>query len=364
MKLIFDNIIFSLQKTGGISVVWYELIKRAIEDSEIQTKFIESKNHNLFRKFLNIPNSSLIKNSFDFIPINIQRYLNPIKVEPNGIFHSSYYRTAHNSKIINVTTVHDFTYEYFRKGFPKWLHSLQKANAIKNSKRVICVSENTKKDLLKFNPNTEPTKIHVIYNGVNEVYQVIKNADKNLKNLIPFSKNEYSLFVGDRKSGYKNFIIAVKACRKVKIPLVLVGGGMLNYTESSFLTHELGANNFIHLKGLENSQLNILYNNAFCLLYPSFYEGFGIPVIEAQKAGCPVIAVNISSIPEVIGPVSTLLENPTVENIAEMMNQLKDDSDFTNTQIKIGLKNSSRFSWDKCYQETKQVYKQLYAEYF
>jgi len=364
MKLYLDNIIFSLQKAGGISVVWYELLKRVLNDSDYDARFLENVNENIFRAKINIPKELILKNPLSKFPLKIQRYLNPNYVDAKGIFHSSYYRIINNPRIVNVTTVHDFTYEYYRRGLPKWVHSYQKAEAIKRANKIICVSENTKNDVLKFIPNVQSSKIHVIYNGVDDTYRVISNPDKNLKDLIPFSKNEFSLFIGDRKSGYKNFEVATRACKKIKTPLVIVGGGFLTKVEASFLVNELGVNNFIHLKGIENNQLNILYNNAFCLLYPSLYEGFGIPILEAQKAGCPVIAVNKSSIPEVIGPVSTLIENPTVENIVEMMLQLKNYSNFTTRQIEIGLVNSSRFSWDKCYQETKQVYKQLYEEYF
>lgn len=364
LHVSFDNIIFSLQKAGGISVVWYELLKRILNDPDFDARFLEESNENIFRAKMNIPQELILKKSLSKFPLQIQRYLNPNQIDIDGIFHSSYYRTIDNPRIANVTTVHDFTYEYYKSGIAKTIHSVQKYRAIKKADRIICVSENTKKDLLKFYPDVKPSKIHVIYNGVDEIYQVLQNSDKNLKKIIPYTKDEYSLFIGDRKSNYKNFLVALKACRKTKTPLVIIGGGLLSKKESIFLKEEFGANNFIHLEGIENNQLNILYNNACCLLYPSLYEGFGIPVLEAQKAGCPVIAANSSSIPEVIGPVSTLIENPTVENIAEMMLQVKNNAQFGNGQIKIGLENSSRFSWNKCYKETKQVYKQLYEEFF
>lgn len=363
MDIIFDNIIFSLQKAGGISVVWYELLKRALKDESLILEFIESFNSNIFRKDLVIPDHKILTSLNSNLPLILQRYYNPKRIKSPGIFHSSYYRVAKGSNIKNVTTVHDFTYEYYRKGLPKKIHSIQKYHAIQKSERIICVSNNTKYDLIKLYPEIDQTKIKVVYNGVDNAYQILPdNTIQNLKALISFQSKEYILFVGDRLSSYKNFKVVAETCKKTACPIVIVGGGKITHEEKKYLDSMNVAYN--HLSGINNSKLNILYNHALCLLYPSLYEGFGIPVIEAQRAGCPVIAANFSSIPEVIGPVDTLLSEPSVERISELINQLKNNTVFAATQIKIGLSNSKRFSWDKSYNETKKVYKEIYEEYF
>ena len=136
MDLIFDNIIFSLQKAGGISVVWTELLKRVLKDPSLNACFIEEPNHNIFRKSLEISENLILKNPPSLFPLTLRRYLNP-QINKEGIFHSSYYRTVTNHNVINITTVHDFTYEYFRSGIPKLIHSNQKGNAIQNSKKII-----------------------------------------------------------------------------------------------------------------------------------------------------------------------------------------------------------------------------------
>jgi mannosyltransferase len=361
VNVFFDNIVFALQYTGGVSVVWKELLKRVLCDSDITSRFIDFKTQNLFRQQLDIPTTSIVKNSLIKYPIKIQRYINPKLASDQGIFHSSYYRTVNNKNIINITTVHDFTYEYFRRGIPRIVHHQQIGNAIKSSQKIICVSNNTKSDLIHFYPDIKEDKIAVVYNGVSEEYHHLTQSEKLKTSYhIPFQTGEYVLFVGDRKSLYKNFNIAVKSCAIAKSPLVIVGGGYLSKNEKFFLDRTLGATNYFQLIGIDNVQLNILYNQAAFLLYPSIYEGFGIPVLEAQKAGCPVICSNKSSLPEVAGKGAIMLNDITPDNIAEILKQNNSRSADINAMINEGYVNSEHFSWDRSFQQTKQAYSEFY----
>lgn len=358
MNIVYDNIIFSLQRSGGISVVWAELLKRAINDKKLSLKFIEYDNSNLFRRELNIDNHLLINNSI--LPLNIKRYMNVKKHNDNVIFHSSYYRIMNGNNVSNITTVHDFTYEYYREGIAKKIHMLQKSNAIYNSDRIICVSENTKNDLFKFYPDINREIVSVVYNGVDSQYFFIDhNTDIELNKLIPFSAQKYLLYVGDRKSLYKNFYFAIDICNSINMPLVFVGGGVLTSKEKMLLDNKLGAKSYYHLSLIDNCKLNLLYNNALCLIYLSSYEGFGIPVVEAQSAGCPVVALNKSSIPEVIGDVDTIFNELNLNDVCHVISKLKNDSNFRADQCVKGLKNSKRFSWDKTYDGIKQNYIQI-----
>lgn len=356
MKLILDNLIFSLQKSGGISVVWYELLLRLMK-SPIEIHYLNYLNENIFCKELNFTRNSIIKTDSSFLLV-LKRYFSPyIKFNEPFIFHSSYYRTCDNPNAINITTVHDFTYEYYESGFRKRLHSWQKNKAIRHSDYIICISENTKKDLLKFLPDIDESKIRVIYNGVSNDYFRIKNKSE-LK--IPYGLNKYVLFVGARNE-YKNFKLAVKAIAQTELKLVIVGP-LLNENEKMFVEKCFEDPQRYHCTGrISNSELNKLYNCAYALLYPSMYEGFGIPVIEAQKAGCPVIAYNASSIPEIIGKTPLLLQRLCIDEIINRISLLKD----THTREQIisdGLENAKRFTWDKMYEQVIELYNDAWSQ--
>jgi glycosyltransferase involved in cell wall biosynthesis len=363
MNIFLDNIVFSLQKQGGISVFWYEFLNRIMHDPDFNCKFIDTSNDNIFRKQLNISLPNVLNNRLNIIPVTVQRYINPT-INDKGIFHSSYYRVGKGSQVCNVTTVHDFTYEYYFKGLPKLVHHAQKKNAILSSKKILCVSNNTKTDLLRFYPNLKEQQIEVIYNGVSEDYFPL--PDKNsafMDSTFGRDFKEYVLFVGKREDAYKNFDMVVDACKLTKSKLLIVGGGHLSLSEVAMLDVQLGLHQYKQIAGVTNVQLNEIYNNASFLVYPSLYEGFGISILEAQKSGCPVICSNTSSIPEIAGKGACLLEKISALKIADILLQKKSRNDTTKSIVDEGYLNSQLYSWDKCYQETKQVYLDMYAEF-
>lgn len=357
MKLYLDNIIFSIQKSGGISVVWHEMIIRLLKKSNYQIYFIDftGSEKNIFRREISLDNNSVYY--FNGSNVLFYRYFDLFfKTNEIFIFHSSYYRICKNVNAINITTIHDFTYEKFGRGLKKYIHIWQKYKAIRRSKKVICISYNTKLDLIRYVKGIDESKISVIYNGVSDDYFII---DNKISSKFPFDIYKYIVFVGSRVS-YKKFDFCVDVVSKTDYKLVIVGSE-LSLKESRYLESKMKKNNFILLKNISNLDLNIIYNGAFCLFYPSSYEGFGIPVIEAQKAGCPVIAYNGSSIPEIIGDKSLLFDNYNIEEVIEKIGMLVNEEDRERI-ISKGIENSKRFSWENTYNELIDIYEEVWNE--
>ena len=307
MQVIYDNIIFSLQRYGGISVVWNELLQRAREDKD------------------------LVLTELDYsasAPRFMERYRVPAyHAQTPAVFHSSYFRILPQPGVLNVTTVHDLTYHFYRRGLAKAVHLWEEQRTLQHSEAVICISENTKRDLLRFYPWVSEERVHVVYNGVSDAFHPMPE--------IP--KKGFLLFIGNSAVPYKRFDVAQEVARLTGLEL------------------KTAAN-------VSREELNTLYNEAVCLLYPSDYEGFGLPILEAQKAGCPVIAQNNSSIPEVIGPQGLMVRHDTPQRMAlEMADRVRELLSRPNQSlIAAGLENAKRFSWDSTYAQTKQVYENIY----
>lgn len=349
MNIIYDNIIYSLQRYGGISVVWSHLVTHVIQKIKgVRIMEYDDAQQNISRKSISLPEEIMIHISSKWM--KLKRYFNPsipkeVKLEGKFIFHSSYYRTLNHPDAINVTTVHDFAYEFFVKNpIIRFMHCQQKHRAIRNSDHVVCISQNTRNDLLRLLPDVSPEKVSVIYNGVDRKFYRLENA----------SQGDYAFFVGNRDR-YKNFMAIIQPLAECGIPLKIAGKPLLK--------HEVEAMESCHLQyeycGLvTDDELNRLYNSAFFLMYTSLYEGFGLPVLEAQTAGCPVIALNTSSIPEVIGDKRMLIDEVTTKAISEKVALLRDPA-FRNEVIETGLRNANNFSWQKMADEYTRLYETL-----
>ena len=175
MKIVLDNIIYNLQRAGGISVYWYELTNRLLLLEKDEVEIYGKKNDNIFGRQLKVNMKVESK-----LPNRCVRYL-PFrkKLSPKSIFHSSYYRIALQEDVVNIVTVHDFIYERFRKGLPRWIHEFQKAFAVRRADGIICISENTKNDLLRYFPEIGEKRIKVIF-LIGLVFTILKLIRKGI----------------------------------------------------------------------------------------------------------------------------------------------------------------------------------------
>jgi mannosyltransferase len=309
-----------------------------LADGDVESYFIvsDAKKDNIYWNKLNLPNDRIV--CYNKL-MNRYRSVN-YKETRKHIFISSYYRYSKNKNARNITVVHDFTYEFFSKGLRKFIHHWQKMKAIYKSEKVICISNNTQNDLKKFAKNNVDSI--VVYNGISSNYRLMNDEDKtatmelfesNIAEII--QKKKFVLFVGQR-SGYKNWKEAVKLFKQLpnEYYMISVGGKELSKEESELLG-EAQSRHF-KLNNIAEEQLCLLYNNAYCLLYLSEYEGFGLPVAEATQCGCPVVAMNRSSIPEIAN------ENSLVYMVEKI--------EFLPLDLKHG-DSVNRFSWNDTYKK-------------
>lgn len=329
-RVAIDGIISALQSYGGITVYFKEILKNLDDDSYQVFEYDENN--------IQFGHSQVLKARI------LERYRSAILPRNDyTLFHSSYYRLPENKEIPVVTTVHDFTYEKYVTGIARNIHLYQKYKAIKNSDAVICISNNTAEDLLKYCP-IDDSKIFVIHNGVSDNYYKYKGSVGSYNNEV--------LFVGARR-GYKNFDLAVRVLHLTpELKLGIVGGGEISEHEKNMLESLIPGRYKIY-GHIEECKLNELYNSAFCLLYPSEYEGFGIPVLEAMRAGCPVIAVCSSSIPEVAGDAALLVNTAEIYNFKEAIMELMISR---HKYCLSGLVQASKFSWNNTAAQTKNIY--------
>jgi mannosyltransferase len=334
--ITFDGVIFSLQRTGGISVLFKEIIRRLPTDSYRLVGFRDT------------PIGELGHSNYEPREARpLERYRRADFGENSSVFHSTYYRlpTARGPKV--VTTVYDFVYERFASWPSRFVHSWQKRRAIAGADRIICISESTRRDLLELMGHTYEDRTVVIPLAAAEVFRPLTGVERRPQ----------ALFVGTRVA-YKNFDAVVKAVSMLPdVSLMIVGGGPLTKREHELLTRYLEGR--FHAAGyLSDSELNDEYNRSLCLVYPSRYEGFGIPILEAMRAGCPVIAFNGSSIPEVAGTAALMLERGDADEIRAGLARLM-GNEFRRDMITRGIARGAGFSWNATYANTMAVYDEL-----
>ena len=266
-----------------------------------------------------------------------------------------------------VMTIHDLSFmlfpEMFISTYRLYLKILMPLS-VKRADLIIAVSEHTKQDIIKILKVPEE-KIKVIYEGAEERFYkshspyLIKSFIK--KNNLP---EKFILFVGtlEPRKNLKGLLKAYSIySKRTDKPLKLVLTGMKGwlYNDVFELIETLNLKDNVIFTGyLSDDEMPYLYNAASLFVYPSFYEGFGLPVVEAMACGTPVIASNVSSLPEVLGNAGILIDPNNIEEIALAIQNILEDDKFRHELIEKGLTRAKDFSWDKAAQETIKIYKE------
>jgi glycosyltransferase involved in cell wall biosynthesis len=285
-----------------------------------------------------------------FVPSMMERF------QPD-IVHETYYsqkrKASAGTKV--VLTVFDMIHERFPDSFRSWdSTSMEKAVAVERADHVVCISEQTRKDLIELFV-VDQAKTSVIHLGFSLTKQSV--------DWTPVRDRPYLLFVGSR-GGYKNFesllhTYAANPALHHDYDLVAFGGGSLNAREKA-LVAKLGIpfERMRHLSG-DDSVLSGLYRRAALFVYPSRYEGFGIPPLEAMSFDCPVVCSNTSAIPEVVGDAAEFFDPDSIESIGRAIERVLNDEALRQTLVAGGRERVKQFSWERCAEQTFAVYRGL-----
>ena len=365
LKIAFDHQIFSIQGYGGISRYFYELARLIplVEDGGAEARVIAPLYANEYLK----RGSGLSKLSGLYVKQlpytrKIIRWANHLlspfefaKYCPDVIHETYYSAGALGAKdVARILTVYDMIHELFPGNFSSRDSTRRnKKIAIDRADHIICISENTRRDLIRL-LDVDPNKISVVYLGHSLAVAETRCAEG--------ARSPYLLYVGSR-SDYKNFSGFIEAYGgsqflRNNVNVVAFGGGAFTDSERALFRKNQVSDNSISQIGGGDDLLAEYYRDAALFVYPSLYEGFGIPPLEAMSHGCPVVCSGTSSIPEVVGDAAVLFDPYSVDSMMECIERTLIDSRARESMSSKGFERIQAFSWEKCAKETLDVYKE------
>ncbi|EOQ98068.1 glycosyltransferase, group 1 family protein [Leptospira wolbachii serovar Codice str. CDC] len=398
MKILFDHQIFFQNQYGGISKIFLEIFKR-LDDKKIEyscsvdlsgyTEGIIFEKYT--KKLINrvsffslytaykvgivllqklkfpIPDFILSKDS-GVKRLSLSKQIMCLNEEVNDailkdeytVFHPTYYHRyflpllkKSNTKM--VLTIHDCVHEIFPEFYGSNNFILRNREILSvAADKIVCVSHSTKADFLRLYSHIPEEKVSVIYNAGDLSKEPILNPS-------PFDK-EYLLFVGNRGE-YKNFNFLLKAFslipKEKNLYLVCAGGKKFSPHEQYEINNMNLEKQVVHVSFSSETTLANLYRNAKLFIYPSLYEGFGIPILEAMSVGCPVFCSQINVFKEVAGDAAEFFDPLNPSALSDLLVESLDSIEKLNSLRVKGFTRVQNYSWEKCADSYLKIYKEL-----
>ena len=396
MKILYDTQCFNMQKFGGISRYFCEIMKNLPKEFEFSLPCIYSDNEylkqanlvnlkefkdpNSFECFLpginfigkqrlyslkkRLLSSRFLKNKFrqqniSPIIVNRQECIKALQNQDFDIFHPTYfdpYFLEYIGQKPFVLTIHDMIYELY----PEFFSNADKI--IKNKKlladkaaKIIAVSNKTKEDIIKFYGSSFADKTEVVYHGSS--LKTPDSANESIDFRTQFGR--YFLYTGSRNV-YKNFLFMIESCAEFLIEkdlkIVCSGAPFTDGEKGLFDTLNI-SDRVIHCFASDN-ELFWLYKNAWAFIFPSYYEGFGIPILEAFEGETPCLLANSSCFPEIAGDAALYFDPKNKNEIVSAMSQILDEN-IADNLVEKEKERLKDFSWEKTAEQTADVYKNL-----
>lgn len=357
--ILYDNQIFDLQRFGGISRYFCEIIQRLHLDYDIAVRYSLNyyiANWSLGKHRIPLPRFIFKYYRKHLLLKNRELTKQLLQTSHAYLFHPTYYDPSfleHIGEHPYVVTVHDMIHERLSNQFPDAEETINnKREVITRANRIIAISENTKKDIIEL-LHIHPDKIDVIYHGTS-----MKSFSGKHTLQLP---EKYLLFVGDR-TAYKNFNRFLHSfatlCAEDEELFLVCTGNKFNKSEKDLLSTLNIENKVIQIKA-SDKRLCELYSRAELFVFPSLYEGFGIPILEAYACCCPVALSNNSCFPEIAGEAGVYFDPYSEQSIIEAIKEVIYNKERKMELIRLGEDRLRLYSWEKAAAQTEESYKKV-----
>ncbi len=366
MKVLYDHQCFTQQQYGGVSRYHYQLIKELskLQDVEV-TLSLKYSNNFYIKEDESFEVKQFFPNHNFYLKRTLLDYLNrfstnhALKDGDYDIFHPTYYNPYFLNHINNkpfIITVYDSIHEKY----PEIINSIDKT--LENKKvllykagLILAISNSTKNDLIRLY-NLPPEKIEVVYLAASLNKEMSVNKEQlNLP-------QKYLLYVGNRDfyKNFNNFLLAVEALLRDNSDIFLIsaGGGVFNADELKLFESKKLKNKILY-KSADDTSLATLYSNALAFVFPTLYEGFGIPALEAMNCDCPVIMSNTSSLPEVGGDAAIYFDPTKIDDMQKKIESVVFNKELRTELLSKAILQRNKFSFEKTANQTLEVYKRF-----
>jgi glycosyltransferase involved in cell wall biosynthesis len=280
-----------------------------------------------------------------------------------ALFHSPQFNIPLLSRVPQVTTIHDCAYDRFPEEFSsildRCLYKVMFHAALRKSRKIIAVSNATRDDLVSLY-GIEPEKVRVVHEGVD--WRFFNEVAQKQSGFVKDMYGPFLLFVGlsrPRKNLHRvlQAFASAKHQTGMEPKLVIAGPKDLRFMDITARAQDLGiANSVIQIGHVAEEDLPPLYHAATCLLFPTLYEGFGLPILEAMASGTPVITSRRPAHMEVAGDAALLIDPESIEELAEAIVRIVEQKSLRDELSQKGMDRARMFSWETCAEQTLAVY--------